>query len=320
MCTRTLANLVLASSLAALASPAIAQHCSMQPPPEGLVPRCQKLDILVPSSRLEFELLLLHWMESCAVRSRGAQLVIGNDSVDSAWALIEDKRYTPYSSVRILPRYTPNQYQSEGRTCYGVGAVRFAVAGTESEVEFGEPEVVPGTTLGAFTDEQIRAAATAGERALYSHPGPDANERSRMQNILARMKSYGSDFNDLYYRLAPDDDILGNLNPPACFKEADPGGPLRCSASDKARENCQRFLGPQLVQLHLSGASDEELASRLLVLANDIGRAKRYLVGIQAADSPGAVPCRTISDTFMPEIGSLANDPRTLYNAWDAGP
>lgn len=305
---------------AGLAMPASAQHCATQPPPEGLVPRCHHLDMVVPSSRVEFELLLLHWMESCAIRSRGAELVIGNDSVDEAWALIEDKRYTPYNSVRILPRYTPNQWRSEGRTCYGVGSVDFVVAGSEGEVELGEPEVTPANTLSAFSDDQIRAAAAAAERALQAYPGSDANERSRMQNILARMKSYGRGFNDLYYKVAPEADILGNFNPPACFKEADPGGPLHCSAADTARNNCRRYVGPALVQWHLSGVSDRDLADRLLIIANDIARSKQYLMIIQAADSPAAVPCPSISDVFMPEIGALARDPKSLYNAWDAGP
>lgn len=317
MTVPTLRAFLLATTLAAVATPALAQHCATQPPPEGLVPRCHKLDIVVPSSRVELELLLLHWMESCAVRSRGASLVIGNESVDEVWALIEGKRYTPYSSVRILPHYTPNHYQSEGRTCYGVGSVDFAVAGAEGEVEMGEPEVTPANTIGAFTEDQIRDAAEAGERALQAYPGSDAYERSRMQNVLAWMKSQGRDFNDLYYKLAPETDLTGSWNPPACFK--DDSVPPHCAAADDARRQCERHFAPQLVQLHLSGASDAQLAERLLVIANDIARAKHYLIGIQGAESPGAVPCPSISEVFMPEIGDLASDPKTLYNAWDAG-
>lgn len=310
---------VLVAGLLAATAPAFAQYCATQPPPDGLVPRCRGLSLVVPSSRTELELLLLRWMESCAVRSRGAALVIGNESVDAVWALIEDKRYTPYGTVRIVPHYTPNQYQSGGRTCYGIGAVEFSVAGAEGEVDIDGPiDVTSPTAMGDFTDDQVRDAATAGERALQSYPGPDANERARMQNILARMKSYGADFNDLYYKLAPEADITGSWNPPACFKDA--SVPPRCAMASAARQQCARHLGPQLVQLHLSGATDAQLAERLLLMANDIARAKRYLMIIQAADSPAAVPCPSISEVFMPEIGSLAADPGSLYNAWDAGP
>lgn len=295
-----------------------AEYCATRPPPEGLVPRCQKLDIVAPRTKTDLEIILAKWMQTCAVRKRGESLVFGNDSVDYVWKLLEGRRDSPYSVVRILPRYTSNRFTSEGRTCYGIASVRFAVAGTESVVEFDHPDVTIAEDLDDYTPEQIAEAVEAAEEALRKNPGTDARERSKMQSVLAWMGRHGKDFDDRYYNVAPYS-TFGDWNNPACYKEYR-GGRYQCLGLDAAREACEVHIGPRILSLYYDGASPKQMADHLLSMARDIERGLSHLRQIQAQDSEGAVPCPSVKEVFMPEIASMAEKANALYNAWDAGP
>jgi hypothetical protein len=311
------ASAALSAVLACLPATA-AEYCATRPPPEGLVARCQKLDIVAPRTKVDLEIVLAKWMQTCAQRKRGESLVFGNESVDRVWALIEGKRESPYSGIRILPRYAPLTFTSEGRTCYGIRSVHFVVAGTESVVEFDEPDITIPDSVDDHTDEQIEQAVRAAETALRQHPGADARERAKMQSVLQWMRQHGRDFNDVYYNVAPYS-TFGDWNDPTCYKELR-GGRYQCLPADAARQACAVHIGPRILSLHLDGASPQQMAEHLLSMARDIERGLQHLKQIQAQDTAGAVPCPSIETVFMPEVASMAEKANALYNAWDAGP
>lgn len=316
--TRSATALAAVAVLFASVPASAAEYCATRPPPEGLVPRCQKLDIVAPRTKIDLEILLAKWMQTCAKRKRGESLVFGNESVDYVWKLLEGRRDSPYGGVRILPRYTPNRYTSEGRTCYGIASVKFAVAGTESVVEFDEPDVTIVEDLDDYTPEQIEEAVTAAEDALRQNPGTDARERSKMQSVLEWMRRYGKDFDDRYYNVAPYS-TFGDWNDPTCYKEYT-GGRYQCLGLDDARKACEVHIGPRILSLYSDGASPKQMSAHLLSMARDIERGLAHLRLIQAQDSAGAVPCPSVEQVFMPEIASMAEKASALYNAWDAGP
>lgn len=315
---RSAAALTAAVAVLAFAPAQAAEYCATRPPPEGLVARCQKLDIIAPRTKIDLEIILAKWMQTCAKRKRGESLVFGNESVDYVWDLIADKRDTPQNGVRILPRYTPNRYTSEGRTCYGIASVKFVVGGSESEVEIGEPEITIPDSVDDYSNEQIDQAVDAAEDALRKHPGTDARERSKMQSVLHWMREHGKDFDDVYYNVAPYS-TFGDWNDPTCYKELS-GGRYQCLGADAARKACTVHIGPRILSLYFDGASPKQMSDHLLSMARDIERGLQHLKLIQAQDSAGAVPCPSVEQVFMPEVASMAEKANALYNAWDAGP
>ena len=291
-------------------------HCATTPPPEGLVERCRKLEVVVPADLNAFRYVLKEWMRTCVIPDRAVDLVYDNPSVEKAWKLIEGSRDTAFNSYRIIPRYTPLTFTRDGRTCYGVKSVEFVVQGSVSTVTIPSPSPTPPTQRTDFSCDEIKAAAAEGEAALKEFPGPDAYERSHMESVLYWMKKYCTDFDDTYFTVAPDPGLSGTLNPPACYKDFI-GGAQKCLPSDNALEACTAHLTPLVVRTHLSGASREAFAELLLATANRINRGLQHLHRIQAQDSQGAVPCQSVSDAIMPAVAAHAKNSLSLYYAWD---
>jgi hypothetical protein len=295
-------------------------YCASRPPPEGLVARCQKLDmVVIPSNKADLSIKLAKWMQTCAKRERGDSLVFGNESVDYVWGLIENKLTNSSSGgVRIVPQYEANQFTNAGRTCYGIASVKFAVAGAQGEVDIDSDfDIKLVKTFKEYPEQIIKDAVTEGELALQEYPGDNEKLRSRMLNVLKSIKSNGSEFNDTYYAVAPYKNI-GGLNDPTCYKDFSASKGYVCRGLDDARKSCKRELGPRIIELHLNGASPKYMSEALLNYASDIDRGLHHLLNIQSAGTQGAVPCKSVEEVFLPEIGRMAQKAKTLYNAWDA--
>lgn len=302
-----------------IATPAAADgYCATRPPPEGLVERCRAYTTLVPHSEADLAIRLAKWMQTCALRQRGDSLVFDNPSVDDVWTRIENRRGS-MTPVRIVPKYTPNRFSQNGRTCYGIAAVEFTVPGTHGEVSDDESavDVQTITRLDQYPEEALNEAIAGAERALLAQPDP-SYEKQRMLSVLRRMKSYGPAFDDTFYDLAPYT-TFGDWNDPTCYKELR-ANRYQCRPLDDARRECAVPLGVRVIDLYFSGPSDRQMAEHLLSYARRITRGLEHLRLIQAQDAEGAVPCPSVKDVFIPEVYRRARQDRSLYNAWDAVP
>ena len=134
---------LVATTVFAGSQPAMAA-CSTKPPPQGLVERCHGKDFLVSDAQnaeqrcAALRVTLTEWMKTCVIEDRAEGLVGGAENVDRMCDMIKD--LAGPRVLKIMPDYTPLQYQEGGKTCFGVKSVDFHFAGAQGEVELGEPE------------------------------------------------------------------------------------------------------------------------------------------------------------------------------------
>lgn len=289
--------------------------CATEPPPKGLVERCHGKTFWFPSGtsdsfrRAYFEVSLIEWMQTCVISDRAPGLVFeARDSVDHVFELIQD--LPDLKPVRIVPDYTPLTFSERGRTCYGVESVSFHVAGARGTVDADGPiDLVSGPT-----SDMVKEAAVAAQQALRDPAIRGSAELSRFRRVLDQLEKYGKDFDDTWYNVQPY--ASGDpMNAAACYKDFRAGRGQVCRSADEALQACERHLGDELVQsYHYDKVSPQRFAEILQVKANDIQRSMDHLALIQAQDSPGAVPCPSIKDVFMPRIADLARR-HSLYAA-----
>ncbi len=286
-------------------------YCSTKPPPEGLVPRCHQLTlVLVPESKVALKFALHQWMETCVSRGRAAESM-DDESVDEVWALIEGRSMTQ-GGVTLLPEYSANSWQEGDKTCYGVASVRFDVKGAQGEVEVGEPTLTPNPPP---TGDEVVEVAKKADAGLVG-AGVAGADISRMRSVLHGMKTYGADFDDTYYTIAPI--ASGDLMRPgpACYREPN----LNCLKPSQALASCEAHLARELVREMRNGASDVALGRMLEGRADQIDRGLRHMFLIQGQDSPGAVPCPNLPDAIWPAISRKTQEPKALYHWWGKGP
>jgi hypothetical protein len=300
------------SALGSIGTARAQGHCATEPPPKGLVERCQGLTILAPRSLSVFRIQLYEWMQTCVISDRAKTLVFGNDSVESTWQLIDTLNALPLSSpqtVRIVPTYQPLTFTQGGRTCYGVKSVTFDVRRQRAAaVEEGPVEVIPGPTA-----DMIKESAEAGIKALRDPSIKPSPEVSRMLGVLEKMAQYGKDFDDTYYPVAPVQGYGGSLmNAPACFKD---DVRWTCLPAKDALSQCEQHLATDIVNAHVhdklsSTSYGQVLESR----AFEIQRGVDYLSTIN--DDTGAAFCPAVRDVIRPRVGGLAKKGKTtVYGA-----
>lgn len=296
-----------------LASPAYSEYCAPQPPPKGLVKRCHSLTLTtIPDNISVLRIWLMKWMEGCAIKTRAAQLV-SDESVEEVWSLLEPYRGNMLiGSPTIIPTYTPLKFTQKGRTCYGIASVKFHIRGTKGQVDISGPITL---TDPARDDNTIKQVAADAFEALRNAPGPGSAARSRMLSVLHWMKTYGKDFDDTYYDVAPAN--LGDpfKNPAACYTEFRASGYV-CLPPGKVLASCASHLTPELVKEHMNGISQDALGKLLLGYSERIDRGKQHLLRIKRQDSPGAIRCEGIK-TLMFDFGTRTKNPKSLYFAWD---
>jgi hypothetical protein len=302
-----------AMSTTALSGTGLAQgHCATEPPPKGLVERCQGLTMLAPRSLSVFRIQLYEWMQTCVISERAKGLVFGNDSVESTWKLIDTLNALPLSSprtVRIVPTYQPLTFTQAGRTCYGVKNVTFDVRRQRAAaVEEGPIELTPGPTV-----DMIKESAEAGIKALQDPSIKPSPEVSRMLGVLEMMARYGKDFNDTYYPVAPVQGYGGSLmNAPACFKD---DARWTCLPANQALTQCEQHLATDIVNAHVHDKlSAKSFGQVLESRAFEIQRGVDYLSTIN--DDTGAAFCPAVRDVIRPRVGELAKKGKTtVYGA-----
>ena len=281
------------------------QYCAAQPPPQGLVARCQSRVFIIPDNLMAFRFALSGWMNTCVSSDRGVALVHSAKSVDEIWDLVKD---LPQASraVKITPKYESLTFKQDGKTCYGVKSVEFGVRRGSVDIDG------PIDTVSGPTDEMIKSAATAAKRALASPSVKGSAELSRFLGVLDGLERYGKDFDDTYFPVAPQ---LGGLDAYACFKEytVSTGG-YSCLKPDSAKSACERHLAVDLVTaVQYDKVSPARLAEILEIKANDIQRGVTYLLSIQAAET-GLLMCPGLRDVIKPAIGELSKRGKTtLY-------
>jgi hypothetical protein len=287
-------------------------HCATQPPPRGLVERCQGLTMLAPRSLAVFRIQLYEWMQTCVIANRAEALVFGNDSVEKTWDLIDTLNGLPLSSpqtVRIVPTYEPLTFTQGGRTCYGVKSVTFDVRRQRAAaVEEGPIDVIAGPTA-----DMIKESARAGIEALKDPSIQGSPEVSRMLGVLEMMAQYGKDFDDTYYPVAPVQGYGGALmNSPACFKDA---ARWTCLPPDEALKACEQHLAVDIVNAHVHDKLSTKAFGQVLESrATEIQRGVNYLSSI--TDDTGAAFCPSVRDVIRPRVGALARTGRTtVYGA-----
>jgi hypothetical protein len=284
--------------------------CATDPPPEGLVERCRSKDLWIGSGTSEgqrhalLQVTLVEWMSTCVTSERAPGLVAGaEESVDRVFDLIKD--LSGDRSVTILPDYTPLEYTEDGHTCYGVQSVSFRVAGAQGSVDAD----ADFETSDEPSSDMIKEAASAARQALQDPSVQGSAELSRFQSVLIQLEEYGSDFDDTWYDVGPYPS--GDpMDVAACFT-----GVNECLPADDALQACERHLARELVQHHqVDQVSPQRFAVILEEKANHIQRGVDYLHHIQSADSPGALPCPSIEEVFMPRVAELARH-HSVYGA-----
>ena len=300
-----------------LVTSAHSEYCATEPPPKGLVERCHNLSLVVPERREGLELALVDWMGSCATKSRKFELVLNNPSLDEVWSLIASYRNTPQGTVRIIPQYTNHLvYKNDGRTCYGIGKVKFTVWGASGTVDIDGPiEIIKGPP-----DDLIKKAAAAAESVLKNSSGSGSLERSKMLNVLHLMTTFGKEFDDTFYSVAPErisNDFMSGM-PPACFNEysiTTQGARYECLQCDETLTRCAWPITPLIVEAYLNKMSPAKFEELLLSLANRISRAKQFLMEIQS-DSTREMVCQCLQP-LADDVARRAAKSTTLYYAWD---
>ena len=289
--------------------------CATEPPPEGLVERCQGKDYVVSDAMSEEQLraavnsTLVEWMRGCVIANRAPGLVDdAEESVDKMVALMLDLP-SHRRSVRIIPDYVPLTYHEGGKTCYGVESVTFHIAGAQGEVEEPEDSEIGFEPTSSPPSDLVKEAAKAAIEALKDPSVPGSAELSRFQSVLIELEKYGSDFDDTWFNVQPQ-------GATACYKNESGG----CLKSDEALKACTQHLGPRLVQSHhYDEVSQKRYAEILQVIANDIQRSMDYLQYLQGnqegAEVPGGgIECESLEKVFMPRIGELAGK-HSIYGA-----
>ena len=222
-------------------------YCASQPPPAGLVERCRSRLMVVPNDISAFRLALTEWMDTCVANGRAAGLVRRATSVEEVWSRMQD-RPAGVSAVRITPRYEPLKFEKEGKICYGVKSVEFALP-SGTVIDDGPTDVTSVSKSVTITDNMIKQSAAAARQALAS--SAMTPELSRFLGVLHGLEQYGSDFDDRYYPVAPLQDN-GSWNPYACFKDYNvQSGQYDCLPADQAMKACQRNLAVDIVTSHM---------------------------------------------------------------------
>jgi hypothetical protein len=305
------ARVALVAGVLLLAGRASADYCATQPPPKGLVERCRSKEIVVPRELPAFREQLREWMGTCVIAERRFELVDGNASVDEVWTWIASHRGAKFT---IVPEYTAVTYTRDGRTCYGVGSVVFRLKRPVGTVDDDGPiEVTYGPT-----SDQIKAAALTGEKALKDPSIPGGEELSRMLSVLDRMKRLGKDFDDTYYAVGPYKDVLGDWDPPACYKAGRYGSggyEYYCRPADDALKTCERHLADRLVEAHLRGLDPRSLAELLLIWSNEIDRGLTHLIQLQTAEGK-VVSCEGVRKGIMPAVRALRDQENSIYSVY----
>jgi hypothetical protein len=293
---------ILASVLSVGAQPAKTGYCAPRPPPQGLVSRCQSRVFIIPANLTALRFALSGWMNTCVSADRGVALVYEAESVDEIWDLVKDLP-THSRTIKITPKYEPVKFTQNGKTCYGVKSVEFAIRRGSVDSD-GPIEVQYGPT-----DEMIKSAAAAAKRALASPFVKGSPELSRFLGVLDGLERYGEDFDDTYYPVAPQ---VGGLDAYACYKEYTVStGNYSCLPPDEAKKACARHLADDLVTAHYyDKVSASRLAEILEIKANDINRGVMYLLSIQDAGT-GLLTCPGLKNVIKPAIGALANGGQT---------
>ena len=285
-------------------------HCATEPPPEGLVERCQSKVFYFPSGvsdslrRAVFEVGLIEWMQTCVISDRAPGLVYGaRDSVDHVFELIKD--LPPLHPVTIVPEYTPLTYADEdGRTCYGVQSVSFTVPAAAGTVEPGEPDIVAGPT-----SDLIKEAAAAAIKALRDPSVGGSASLSRFLSVLAALESEGKDFDDTWYNVQPYPMALDFTHsiPPACFSDFEAGGGYVCRPDDEALKACERHLADDVADAyHFGHTPTDRFVEILQSKAEDIQRGIDYVAQVHGSTGGDIVACSSILEVFAPRMNAAA--------------
>ncbi len=290
-------------------------HCATQPPPQGLVPRCQSRTIVVPESEAALRFLLTEWMRTCVSSDRAPGLVYQAESVDHVWELVAD---LPNHSrvVTIYPQYEALTFTQGGRTCYGVKSVEFSTTKRGVEVEDGDPDVTPVRTSKTVTSDMIKEAAQAALKALQNSSSRDNVGLSNFRGVLTGMAQYGSDFEDEYYPVAPMNVGAGDLNTYSCDKDYSVRtGRFDCLPADDALKACTRHLADDLVMAyHFDKLQGARFTEMLEIKSNEIFRGFQHMDQAQAHDMSGVTLCPATRDVIKPKMGEAAQrGRRTVY-------
>lgn len=306
---------VLLVGLVTTASAIQNNHCATEPPPQGLVPRCQSRTIIVPESEGALRFLLTEWMRTCVTSDRAPGLVYGAESVDQVWELVADlPNYRRV--VTIYPEYEPLTFTQNGRTCYGVKSVEFRTTKRGVEVEDGDPDVTPVRASKTVTSDMIKEAAQAATRALQNSSTRDNPGISQFRGVLDGLARYGADFEDTYYPVAPMNVGAGDLNTYSCDKDYRAStGRFDCLPADDALKACTRHLADDLVMAyHFDKLSGSKFTDMLEIKSNEIQRGFQYVYQAHSFDSSGANLCPALRDVIMPKMGEMAKKGKTtLY-------
>jgi hypothetical protein len=302
----TRATTVSAAIIASTLSVGAEDYCASQPPPQGLVARCQSRTFLIPQTLAAFRFALSGWMNSCVSKDRGVALVYQAKSVDEIWDRVKD---LPEASraVKITPKYEPLTFRQGGKTCYGVKSVEFGIVRGRVDID-GPMDIQPGPT-----DDMIKSAAAAAKKALASPSVRGSTELSRFLGVLDGLERYGKDFDDTYYPVAPEEPR--SLDAYSCYKEYSVRlGGYVCLPLDAAKRACERHLAEDLVTwYYFDKASPSRFAEILQIKANDIQRGVTYLLSVQASET-GLLMCEAVKDVIKPAIGELSKKGMTaLY-------
>lgn len=306
---------LFAASAGASARAAQESHCATQPPPEGLVARCQSKTIVVPDNELALRFVLTEWMRTCVSSDRAPGLVYGAESVDEVWDLVSD--LPGYRrAITIYPEYEPLKFTRNGRTCYGVKSVEFRTTKRRVEVEDGEPEVSPVRPSETLTPEMIKEAARAATRALEDSSTTDNPGISQFRGVLDGLARYGADFDDRYYPVAPMNVGAGDMSTYSCDKDYSAStGRFDCLPADAAVKACTRHLADDLVSAyHFDKLTGDRLTEMLEIKSNEIQRGFQYVFQQQEFDASGATLCPALREVIKPMMGEMARKGKTtLY-------
>ena len=284
------------TALTAVHSQQADDYCASQPPPKGLVARCQSKDITVPASEAALRTAITDWVRTCVSKNRAPELVeAANDSVSNMWELIKDLPKT--RTITILPEYEPLTFTRAGKTCYGVEAVEFSIKRPGGAVDLDGPidvTPVPRTPV-AVTDAEIREAAAAATKALLNSSTTDHSGLSKFRGVLDGLQKYGKDFDDVWYPVAPD--ISGD----SCYRFRG-----TCAAADAAVKNCTRHLAAELV-MHYRELKDkpERFTEALEIQNSSLFRNFQYFRQMAARDSVRDL-CPALRDVLIPKVSEHA--------------
>ena len=276
-------------------------YCAAQPPPKGLVARCQSKSMMVPPSEAALRLALTDWVQSCVSKGRGALLVEeASESVSRMWDLMKDLPRT--RTITIIPEYEPLTFTRAGKTCYGVEAVDFSIKGASGVVTEEGPSGVTPVPSGV-TDEEIKEAAAAATQALQNSSTTDNSGLSKFRGVLDGLQKYGEEFDDVWYSVAPD--VSGD----SCLRFRG-----RCAPADEAVKNCTRHLAPELVN-HYQQLKDspERLTEALEIMNSTLFRNFQYFRQVQDSGS-GLGVCEVFRNVIKPRVAEQAKKGRSaLY-------